>query len=525
MHERSIPTGLEPVTVVARGDAEAWVVNQLSDTVSIVDLDLGTVLRTLHTGDEPTDVAFAAGRAFVTVAGDDAVQVFDLANLVAPPTVVPLFSRKPRALAVSLDGTTVYAVALFSGNQTAVVHENEIWNTGSGVNLARLSQLGLNPPACVGPKPSYPPLPVGIARNPDLLDPPVDPDDPNNLAGFPQVGLIVHFDETAGEWRDEAGQNWNGCLPFRLPDSDLFVIDATTLAVSTVAHLGTSLFEVSVQPGTGKVWVPNTDARNSVRFEHPLGVRGHVVDNRLSIVDPAAAYAVLRIDLNAHINRASDPAANQAEREASISQPGMLVWNSTGTEGYLTGLGSRKLFRVDGTCAAPACIFGPSRAAPRAVEVGEGPSGLVLDEAHDRVFVLNRFSNSIAVVEASTLTKVGSCRCTTPVRSWTSSAAGYSTTRSGARGTGTRRARAATSRATATTWRGTWAIPRERSCPIRPWATTCASSRPTAALRPRAPTCSSAQPTRASIRRRGRWPRRPSAPCLSRCTGARTVRR
>ena len=35
--DATIPVGLEPVTVVARTDSEAWVVNQLSDSVSIVD--------------------------------------------------------------------------------------------------------------------------------------------------------------------------------------------------------------------------------------------------------------------------------------------------------------------------------------------------------------------------------------------------------------------------------------------------------------------------------------------------------
>jgi hypothetical protein len=36
--DSSIPVGLEPVSVVARRDGEAWVVNQLSDSVSVVDL-------------------------------------------------------------------------------------------------------------------------------------------------------------------------------------------------------------------------------------------------------------------------------------------------------------------------------------------------------------------------------------------------------------------------------------------------------------------------------------------------------
>src|SRR5918996_870227 len=54
-----IPVGLEPVSVAARTDREAWVVNWLSDSVSVVDLASGNVVRTLDVGDEPTDVLFA----------------------------------------------------------------------------------------------------------------------------------------------------------------------------------------------------------------------------------------------------------------------------------------------------------------------------------------------------------------------------------------------------------------------------------------------------------------------------------
>ena len=407
VRERSVPVGLEPVTVVARTDSEAWVVNQLSDTVSVVDLDLGIVVRTLAVGDEPTDVAFASGRAFVSVAGLDHVKAFALANLDAAPAVLPIFSRKPRALAVSEDGTRVYAVALFSGNQTTTIGANEIWGTGNGLNLTRLGQLGLNPPGCQGPRPLYPALPAGIDRNPALADPQVDPDDPDNRANFPRVGLIVGFDEGSQQWRDEVGADWSNCLPFRMPDRDLFVIDATAPAViQEIRHVGTTLFDVSVQPGSGRVWIPHTSARNRVRFEHPLGVEGHVVDNRMAIVDPASAFAITTLDLNTHIDRGSDPGANVAEREASISQPGMLVWSPDGSRGYLTGIGTRKLFRIDGACVTGSCIFGPSRTAPDGVVVGDGPTGVALVEERSRAYVLNRFASTIAVVDSNTLVKL-----------------------------------------------------------------------------------------------------------------------
>src|SRR5262247_2843573 len=37
-HLGSVPVGMEPVAVAARSNAEAWVVNHLSDSVSVVDL-------------------------------------------------------------------------------------------------------------------------------------------------------------------------------------------------------------------------------------------------------------------------------------------------------------------------------------------------------------------------------------------------------------------------------------------------------------------------------------------------------
>jgi DNA-binding beta-propeller fold protein YncE len=406
----AIPVGLEPVSVRARSDTEAWVVNHLSDTMSVVDLSAGATLRTLPAGDEPDDVVFALGKAFVTSSQEDALRVFDLGNLSAPPQRLDLFGSKPRALAVSTDGSRVYAVVQDSGNQTTVINANVIFGSGSNpanLNLNRLAGLGLNNIACVGPHPPYPPLPTGIVRNPALTDP--------QPPAVPPVGLIVKWDGATGAWRDDAGQDWTNCLPYRLPDHDLFVIvpgspGAPATVERTVDHLGTTLFEVSVRPGAGpgagRIYVANTEARNLIRFEHPLGVQGHMVDNRLSIVDPAAAYASTIVDLNTHIDRTSDPGSNLLEREASLSQPGMMVWDSAGRYAYLTAIGSRKLFRVDGACLSGGCIFGVNRALPDAVVVGEGPTGVALHEASGRLYVLNRFSNSISIVAVAGLVKI-----------------------------------------------------------------------------------------------------------------------
>ncbi|HEV2988272.1 MAG TPA: hypothetical protein VG759_07515, partial [Candidatus Angelobacter sp.] len=66
-----VPVGMEPVAVAARNNNEVWVVNHLSDSVSIVSLTGAPhVTRTLLVGDEPRDIVFAGSpaRAFITTA-------------------------------------------------------------------------------------------------------------------------------------------------------------------------------------------------------------------------------------------------------------------------------------------------------------------------------------------------------------------------------------------------------------------------------------------------------------------------
>jgi YVTN family beta-propeller protein len=93
-----IAVGLEPVSVNARTNNEAWVVNEVSDSISIVSLASGTVTDTIHVKDEPADVVFAGELAFVSVAGNNHVRVY---NAVTHATVatIPLLGQQPRALA------------------------------------------------------------------------------------------------------------------------------------------------------------------------------------------------------------------------------------------------------------------------------------------------------------------------------------------------------------------------------------------------------------------------------------------
>src|SRR5580704_7790515 len=122
-----VPVGLEPVAVAARNNGEVWVVNHLSDSVSVVTL-AGTphVVRTLLVGDEPSDVVFAgsSGRAFITTAHRGQQRsdpsIAGVAGAGDPQMTTPSVPRAdvwvfdPARLGATVGGTPVKIMSFFS---------------------------------------------------------------------------------------------------------------------------------------------------------------------------------------------------------------------------------------------------------------------------------------------------------------------------------------------------------------------------------------------------------------------------
>jgi len=412
--EASVPVGLEPVAVAPRNDGEVWVVNHLSDSVSIVDMSLSPprVVRTLLVGDEPRDIVFAGptgNRAFITTAhrgqnspypdgqyevpgvGRADVWVFEATSLGSslggtPLTILTLFGDRPRALAATPDGSKVYAAVYRSGNQTTAVGESLVCN----VNQSE---------PCSIQGTSYP------GRRPQPW---------TNIGGIEsrETGMMVGFDATSGQWRDELDRNWNNAVPFSIPDLDVFEIDANASVpteLGSVAGVGTILFNMIVNPVTKNVYVTNTDANNRVRFEgtgeyvsvlgpkpsgDPASVRGNLHKSRITVLDasgddlgtPRTELSVAPRHLNKHIDYDLHPVPASVKGR-SVATPLAMAISADGSTLYVAAFGSNAVAVYD-TTEIENDTFVPDAA--NLIPVMERPSGLALDDPGRRLYVASR---------------------------------------------------------------------------------------------------------------------------------------
>jgi len=408
----SVPVGLEPVAVAARNDREVWVVNHVSDSISIVDVGSTPprVVRTLLTCDEPRDLVFAGDRAFVTTARRgqtclDAggrpidpklttpgtsralVQVFDATTPGdIPLAVVELFGDTPRALAVSPDGDTVYAAVFRSGNRTTTVHEQAVCDGGTAAQ------------PCV----------VGDAVVPGGLPFP----NPLSCRGEPQpeTGLIVRFDPDTAAWLDPDGRDWRNAVRFDLPDLDVFAIDARAtppVERRAWAGVGTVLFDMTVNPISGALYVSNTEANNLTRFEgdrtHSCitsSVRGRLHEARITVLN---GDMVAPRHLNPHLEP-YDVAPAPADRSRSLAAP--LGMATDGTSLWVAAFGSGVVAVLD-AAALERGVVQPSAGDHVAVS-GGGPSGLVL--LGTRLYVTTRFDDGISVIDTGVRAEIAHLR-------------------------------------------------------------------------------------------------------------------
>jgi YVTN family beta-propeller protein len=384
----TIAVGLEPVSARFRDNNELWVVNNLSDSVTVIDISQRSVIRTLKTLDDPYDVVFAGSpqRAFISCSLPRMLQVFDPNDLSAAPVAIPLQGNSPRAMAVGPDGSKVHIAFFHSGNRTTIISGGMSHPDSSIINFPPdIVTHSAGPHGGVNPPPN-----AGGEFNP-----------PRNIdAGTPpRVSLIVRQD-ASGVWRDDTGADWtawisgsSAALSGRYPgwtliDHDVAVVDANNLQVSYIGGMMNLCMAVDVNPETGMVAVVGTEAHNEIRFE-PV-INGTFIDVLVAQASSSASQASAHTDLNASlVAQFSGAPLSESERAKAIGDPRAIKWTADGSRAYIAGMGSNNLAMIDSS----------GQRVGSAIPVRTGPVGLALDESRDQLYVLNRFDGSISVID------------------------------------------------------------------------------------------------------------------------------
>jgi YVTN family beta-propeller protein len=350
-----IPVGVGPVSVNPRTDDEIWVVNQVSNSVSVVSVSQGIVTDTIATGPgtEPMDVVFAGfNQAYVSCSRSNTIAVYDV-NTHSLIASIPVYGGNPRAMAVSADGSTVYAAFAISGNATTII------------------------PASLAP-PQPPPT------NPQLPPP-------------PQVALIVSATDP----------NWTKYITFTMPDNDVVAI-ATGPSPSVIGYysgVGTINLGLAVNPITGDLYVSNTDALNLTFFQTNL--QGHWANNRITRIQVANGQ-ITPFDLNPNINYGVLP--NPQALSTALAQPAGVVFDPGGSFMYIAALGTDRVAKVDtnGNVLSFVEVSLPSGSGSNVDPKNKrGPRGLALNPGGQTLYALNQVSNTISIINTSQMSKTG----------------------------------------------------------------------------------------------------------------------
>ncbi len=410
-----IPVGLDPVTVAilpGSGGRVVWVVNHVSDDISVVDTAAGRVLQLIEVGDRPTNLVFdSSGRfAYVLTEGEatgagSLVYKGYLSTIdVETGTVVDTLELpmlKPRGLVYHEATNRLLVTALHSGNNTTsvgfplrrqftdgttdIVSTVEIMRDFS-ITSALFAASGLAP---------YP--------------------EPSGVANPPRVHRIVTDAGQTGEWQDlvalladtngnllpgVASQyntefstlNAEDLLEFvvrEAPDTvnnDLLILstaspDAPTIE-TIVDGVGTSLLGMGIHPTSERVFVSNMEPKNLVRNSATTSLNGNFMTHEVVIVEGFDTPDVTPTDLHAAIPALPNGAT--AAKPMSLANPIDIVFSQEGERAYVTGFGPGRVGVLDGDTA---------RVIAR-VDVGRGPRALAVNG--QTLYVHNRTDHSIS---------------------------------------------------------------------------------------------------------------------------------
>jgi DNA-binding beta-propeller fold protein YncE len=312
----------------------------------------------------------------VSVSTEDVVKVYDPATL-ALTTTIPVNGRMPRALARNAAGTLVFASIFHGGNRTSVLSATEVApGLGEDVDFSR-----------------------------ETSNKNGHPEYPSSPAPAPSVAAIIQYADggpNGAGWYDEYGTYRSANAPYTMYEVDVAEINTTTNTVDrNFGKMVSTAFAVAANPVDGKLAVAGMEARNNLRYEPKI--RGYLVETRLSFV--TAGGTVTNRILNPHItyfdmNGFVINPGTQTERDSAISIPTGVAWSADGSRVYVTALGNDKLAVIN-----PAAGGSVSQMLARVPTVA-GPTGIVVDDARDLIYVVGRNRNELQTLSSDSLASV-----------------------------------------------------------------------------------------------------------------------
>ena len=162
-----------------------------------------------------------------------------------------------------------------------------------------------------------------------------------------------------------------------LDDFDLHALAPDGSVLGRTEGLGTILTNLRVSPDGSRIYVTGWDARNLVRTVEQLD--GRPVVNLLTIVDRETLELIDRIDLD----------APTYSPQAAVAQPTDLEFDASGRV-WITAQGNDEVIAVDRD----------GRQLDR-LPTGRAPRGLVFDAVTERLYVFNRLSNDVTVIDTA----------------------------------------------------------------------------------------------------------------------------
>ncbi|HEY6866997.1 MAG TPA: hypothetical protein VI792_07060, partial [Candidatus Eisenbacteria bacterium] len=271
-------------------------------------------------------------------------------------------ARMPRALARTADGSMVYVAMMQANNRTAIM------------STARVPDDS---------------IPQDLAFPKDTLNGPA-----------PKTGLIVQ--EQPDGWYDMYGNLWSSKIKFTMTDVAVAEINTATNTVSRgfggLTRLGTENYSIAVSPVDGLIAVANTRARNQFRFQPR--VIGYLAETQFSSITQAGTIVDRKLD--PQINFDVVP-GTQAEADSAIGIPTGVAYASNGLRAYVTSLATNKLAVVNP-------YGGPLSTVRARVPTLEGPTAVVVDDAHGSLYVIGRFRNEVQTLSTATFAELGRAR-------------------------------------------------------------------------------------------------------------------